>query len=371
MPTNNILPFCPTDSGTNLLSQADYLAATNRDIGNQPGVASSKLNNKALRQSAFITSQIAQFIADKTGSNVLDDADTDKLLGQLNAAILPLAPSLTKHLSGSGATTTTYKFFIDTGSATAAATYTNNSVTFTVKATVASGNQIEMTAIGAPAVSGTLTKTGGTGDSTLTFYAVRAPIYLKIKMVGAGGGGGPSGTSNVSDGGTGGSTTFSVSGGSAILTAVGGTGGSRAGNTGGVGGSVTINSPAIGYGLVGGNGGGGFYHGTATSELTNGPSGASSFFGGSGSGGPAQGAGGNASANTGGGGGGGGGEGAAGCYGGTGGASGGFIEAYIYSPSATYDFAIGAGGAAGVAAVGGHDGGLGGSGIIIIEEHYQ
>jgi hypothetical protein len=371
MATNNFLPFCPTDSGTNLLSQVDYAAATNRDIGNQPGVASSKLNNKAIRQSAFITSQIAQFIADKTGSNVLDDADTDKLLGQMNAALLPLSPSITKYITGSGSHNMTYKFFIDSGNATAAATYTNNAVTFTVKTTVASGTQVEMTGGGSPAVSGTLTKTGGAGDATLTFYAVRVPIYYKLKVVGAGGGGGPSGSSNVADGGSGGSTTFSVSGGSAILTATGGGGGLRSANQGGVGGTFTINSPAVGVGCIGGSGGGGFYHGTATTEISNGSSGAGSFFGGAGGGGAAQAAGAAGAANTGGGGGGGGSEATAGNYGGCGGGSGAFIDAIISSPSAVYDYAIGAGGSAGVAAADGHGGGLGGSGLIIIEEHYQ
>jgi len=48
MATNNFLPFSPTDTGTNLLTQVEYAAATDRTIGNQPGVASSKLNNKAI-----------------------------------------------------------------------------------------------------------------------------------------------------------------------------------------------------------------------------------------------------------------------------------------------------------------------------------
>lgn len=86
---NNILPFCPTDTGTNLLSQGDYAVATDRTNGNQPGVASSKLVNKAIRQSAFMASQLAQYIADKLAGSVLDDGNTAALLAQFNSAFAP------------------------------------------------------------------------------------------------------------------------------------------------------------------------------------------------------------------------------------------------------------------------------------------
>lgn len=72
MATNNFLTFTNTDTGTNLPTQGDYAVDAQRDIGNQPGVASSKLNNKAIRQSSFITSQLAQFIANTSGLNMLD-----------------------------------------------------------------------------------------------------------------------------------------------------------------------------------------------------------------------------------------------------------------------------------------------------------
>ncbi len=83
---NNILTFCPTDTGTNLLTQADYLASADRVSGNKPGVASAKLVNRSLRQSAFIASQFAQFISDQTGDSVLDDNDTAALLATINTA---------------------------------------------------------------------------------------------------------------------------------------------------------------------------------------------------------------------------------------------------------------------------------------------
>lgn len=89
MSTNDFLPFCATDTGSNLESQADYLADAGRLIGNQPGIASSKFVNKAMRQSAFIMSQIAQYISNQTGSDVLDNADTSALLALIGSTFIP------------------------------------------------------------------------------------------------------------------------------------------------------------------------------------------------------------------------------------------------------------------------------------------
>ncbi|CAB4150065.1 hypothetical protein UFOVP558_70 [uncultured Caudovirales phage] len=96
---NNILPFAPTDTGTNLLTQVEYAAAADRTIGNQPGVASSKLVNKAIRQSAFMASQLAQYIADKLAGSVLDDGDTAALLAQFNSAFAPNTSSAVENLT--------------------------------------------------------------------------------------------------------------------------------------------------------------------------------------------------------------------------------------------------------------------------------
>jgi len=41
MATNNMLPFCGTDTGTNLPTQGDYAIDPNRAIGNSPGAAST------------------------------------------------------------------------------------------------------------------------------------------------------------------------------------------------------------------------------------------------------------------------------------------------------------------------------------------
>lgn len=87
--TNDFLPFCPTDTGTNLESQANYLIDSSRTDGNQPGIASSKLNNKALRQGTFVASQLAQWVANKLNQNVLDDGVPADLLAQFYSAFSP------------------------------------------------------------------------------------------------------------------------------------------------------------------------------------------------------------------------------------------------------------------------------------------
>ena len=101
MPTNDYQQFCPTDLGTNLETLVAYGTDPNRTDGNQPGVASSKLNNRALRQANAIAAAFAQFLANSTGDNVLDDANQANLLATM-AKALRLPPTITKFLTGSG-----------------------------------------------------------------------------------------------------------------------------------------------------------------------------------------------------------------------------------------------------------------------------
>lgn len=68
-----------------------------------------------------------------------------------------------------GSVNTVYVFTVTTANATIGATYTNNTQTFTVQATLTSGTTLICSGTGAPAASGTLTKASGTGDTTITF----------------------------------------------------------------------------------------------------------------------------------------------------------------------------------------------------------
>lgn len=273
-----------------------------------------------------------------------------------------LAPTVQVFTTGSGTYNKTYLFAVSAANATVGATYTDsNSHTFTVSNTLSSGNILQMTGPSAPAASGTLTRVTGTGDATIAYTSFAAPLYLKAKMVGAGGGGG--GGNGTGTGGAGAATTFGTS----LLTANGGNPGGPANNGFPTGGTVTINSPAVSIVALQGADGGAA-GATAGGQNLNGAMGGSSPFGGAGASGPgASGTPGNAGAGiaNSGSGGGGGGSGSGNFGGGGGGAAGGYIEAMIPSPSTTYSFSIGAGGS------GGNNGAAGGSGIVIIEEHYQ
>jgi len=70
-----------------------------------------------------------------------------------------------------GVVATIYTFTVTSANATIGATYTNNSITFTVSATIASQTTLVTTGAGAPLTSGTLTRASGTGDTTITFSA--------------------------------------------------------------------------------------------------------------------------------------------------------------------------------------------------------
>ncbi len=199
-------------------------------------------------------------------------------------------------------------------------------------------------------------------SSTGTYTTPANCIAIKVRLVGGGGGGGSSNDGSGSNGGTGGTTTF----GSSLLTATGGSGGGN-GTGAGAGGSFTLNSPATGSGFAGGEGGAGSLF-TATNNFNAGGTGGNSAFGGGGSGN--LGTGGDGKANTGGGGGGAGNNsGSSNKYTAGGGGAGGFIDALITSPSATYSYAVGASGSAGSGA-GQSLGGVGGSGYIEVTEYY-
>ncbi|WP_241123034.1 hypothetical protein [Achromobacter xylosoxidans] len=93
MATNEILPFAAA-SGANVLTQAEYAADTQRTSGNVPGVARSKLVNKAARQAAFVSSMVGQYIADRSGQDVLDNGDIAALQAKFVSA-LAASPALT------------------------------------------------------------------------------------------------------------------------------------------------------------------------------------------------------------------------------------------------------------------------------------
>lgn len=87
MANNEILPFAGADTGNNLLTQAEYNADSQRPIGNQPGVARSKLVNKVLRQTSLIASAIAQYFANRQSNDITDSLSAATLAGYMLNAI--------------------------------------------------------------------------------------------------------------------------------------------------------------------------------------------------------------------------------------------------------------------------------------------
>lgn len=285
------------------------------------------------------------------------------LAGGPNAITNRLAPAVQTFLSGSGTYGLSYYFLVVSANATSGATYTNSANTFTVTNTISAGTVLLCTSTGAPAASGTLTKASGTGDSTIAFTAITAPLYIELIMVGGGGGGAGSGVSGTGGNGTsGGNSTFGTS-----SIAAGGTGAS--GTSAGSGGTGSLGvGPGVGVGIA--------LKGAPGAVSTLSSSASVNVAGGSGGATPLGGGGtvgtGTASANTGAGGGGASGSGnASGQDGGAGGGSGGYVNGIFSSPAATYTYAVGTAGGGGAAGTSGNAGQAGSAGLIFIKEHFQ
>jgi hypothetical protein len=251
------------------------------------------------------------------------------------------------------ASATTRKIIVSDGT-----NWTASTETYAVPGT--SGNVMQSNGTNWTSVAITLPTIQKFTSSSGTYTTPAGVTWIKIIMIGAGGGGGGSGTGG-GTGGTGGTTTF----GTTLLSCVGGAGGAPATANGPTGGTASLGTGPIGIALTGGQG----QIGNGAVANGSGGSGAYTPFGGGGSGGNNGNPGFAGVTNTGAGGGG------AGAGMGTGnpaagGASGGFIDAIINSPTTTYSYAIGAAGTAGSAGTSGYAGGVGGSGVIIVEEHY-
>lgn len=206
---------------------------------------------------------------------------------------------------------------------------------------------------------------GATG--TYTTPTNPAPLYIKVTMVGAGGGGGSGYTSHDGTGGNPGQQTYF---GSFLLTAGGGGQGTGGLYPGGTGGTVSVSSPAIALVAIPGGSGSGVLE--ASNYIQGGAGGNSGLGGGGGAGAGGGHPGLSGAANSGGGGGGAGGTGTLGgnfVYPATGGGAGGYIQAIIPNPSASYVYSVGNGGSGATGQVA--NGGNGGGGYLVVEEFYQ
>jgi hypothetical protein len=85
MATNDFITFAAS-AGANVLTNASYVALADRLNGFASGIASSTNMNKVWRQSSIMATVLAQFIADITGANSVDDGSTATLLANLKIA---------------------------------------------------------------------------------------------------------------------------------------------------------------------------------------------------------------------------------------------------------------------------------------------
>jgi len=102
MATNDFKPFA-TGAGANVTAQAEWASLPALFTGFQSGKASSAQVNKAIRQASFISAALAQYVANKSGQDVLDDGDLAgfiaKLVSGLGKDFQPADATLT-NLSG-------------------------------------------------------------------------------------------------------------------------------------------------------------------------------------------------------------------------------------------------------------------------------
>ena len=85
MAKNDFKPFA-TGAGANVMSQADWEALPALLSGFTAGKASSAQVNKAIRQAAFIAAALAQYTANKSGLDVLDDGDVSGFIAKMGTA---------------------------------------------------------------------------------------------------------------------------------------------------------------------------------------------------------------------------------------------------------------------------------------------
>ena len=112
MATNDFLPIA-TGGGANVLTQAQYAALTSiLANGFQTGTINSSQVNKVWRQASIMSAVLAQFIADGTGANSVDDGTTATLLANLKNAVQGYGVVQYADATGTDTITASYPNFV-------------------------------------------------------------------------------------------------------------------------------------------------------------------------------------------------------------------------------------------------------------------
>lgn len=227
MATNDFIGFA-SSSSANVMSQADFAAAAEQGAGVQPGMASSKLANKAWRQGANMAAALGRITAAR-GYDALDNGDLDALQSSVDDAI-------------SVGTFNRIFFSQTSGSYTAPRTGVYR---ITIKGGGGGGGGAQTT---------TARSGGGGGEGAINiFYEKLTKNASYTYAIGAGGAAGASSAtlSDVTNGNSGGDSTITING--TTYKALGGSGGLHSQTTarGGLGGGI---SSTTGYGIPGANG---------------------------------------------------------------------------------------------------------------------
>lgn len=184
MATNDFKAFA-ISSGANVTTQADYIGLAALSSGFQAGKASSAQVNKALRQGTTMASVLAQFIADTSGSDVLDDGSVAGIISNLKAGVLKLN---TGRLTGCRILTSSGSYTPTSGT---------KSIVVEVQGAGGGGGGVGATNSTSVAVG-----CGGSGGAYAKSYIAKVDSSYSV-MVGAGGVGGVAG-----NGGNGGASSF-------------------------------------------------------------------------------------------------------------------------------------------------------------------
>ena len=169
MAINNFKPFA-LDPNANVTSQADWEALPALLSGFTAGKASSAQVNKAIRQASFIAAALAQYTANKSGLDVLDDGDLNGFISKMGTAFGKDFQALDATLTAlAGLATAADKLPYFTGNDTASLTTLTN-VGRNILAKASTQEVIQY--IGCPASPTGWLKTGNNGESITTAQLV-------------------------------------------------------------------------------------------------------------------------------------------------------------------------------------------------------